>query len=218
MKISNRDKGILLGLFGVILAVVSYVLIYNPTTLKTEELKTQVASLQSRVNKLTELENNMAHYQKQIEVNKEKSEKIVDRFPAEIKPENEIVYVIDLENRLDVQFSTLNYGTPVEIVTSNATAGVNAYCTALNLSYRSTYQGLKDVIIYTAEQEDRMVVESVTASFDATTGNLAGSMTINMYTLAGTERMYEKPYVPSMYIGVPNIFGTIEVPVNQGTN
>ena len=53
MKISNRDKGILLGLFGVILAVISYVLIYNPTTLKTEELKTEVAALQSRVNKLT---------------------------------------------------------------------------------------------------------------------------------------------------------------------
>ena len=78
MKISNRDKGILLGLFGVILAVISYVLIYNPTTLKTEELKTEVAALQSRVNKLTELENNMAHYQKQIEVNKEKSDKDAD--------------------------------------------------------------------------------------------------------------------------------------------
>ena len=214
MKISNRDKGLLLGLLGVVLAVVSYVLIYNPTTLKTETLKTEVAALQKRVDKLTELENNMDHYKKQIEVNKEVAEKVVERFPAEIKPENEIVYVIELEDELDVQFPTLTYGTPVEVAVTDKNAGVNAYCTALNLSYRATYQGLKDVILHTAGKTDRMVVDSLTASFDATTGNLAGSMTINMYTLTGTEKVYEKPYVPSMYMGLPNIFGTIEVPAN----
>ena len=57
-----------------------------------------------------------------------------------------------------------------------------------------------------------MVVDTVTASYDGTTGNLVGNMTINMYTVAGTERMYEKPYVPAMNMGIENIFGTIEIP------
>ena len=63
-----------------------------------------------------------------------------------------------------------------------------------------------------------MVVDTVTASYDGTTGNLVGSITINMYTVAGTERVYEKPYVPAMNVGIDNIFGTIEIPtgVNSG--
>ena len=71
------------------------------------------------------------------------------------------------------------------------------------------------MILYTADQADRMVVDTVTASYDGATGNLIGSMTINMYTVAGTERMYKEPYVPAMFMGTPNIFGTIEMPVNQ---
>ena len=215
MKLSKRDIGILLGLLGIILAVASYALVFNPMKLENETLKTELAALKDKEAKLVDLENNFDYYQEQIDVCKEKSAEIEARFPAEVKPENEIMYAVELEDGLEVEFSTLNYGTPLEIVTDGEKAERYAYCTSLSANYRATYKGLKDVILYTADQADRMVVDTVTASFDGTTGNLVGSMTINMYTVAGTERMYEKPYVPAMNMGIENIFGTIEIPTGE---
>lgn len=228
MSISNRDKGILLGLLGFVLAVLSYVLIFNPMTLKNQELKTELAALQAREAELLELESNMDYYKEQIVLYNNHNQEMVAKFPAEVKPESEIMYAVELEDQLDVEFSSLNYGTPVEIAAvggaaeaapegeaAEPTTSVTAYCTPLSATYNATYQGLKDVILHTADKTDRMVVDTVTASYDGTTGNLVGSLTINMYTVAGTERMYKEPYVPAMFMGTDNIFGTIEIPANQ---
>ena len=117
MKLSKRDIGILLGLLGIILAVASYALVFNPMKLENETLKTELAALKDKEAKLVDLENNFDYYQEQIDVCKEKSAEIEARFPAEVKPENEIMYAVELEDGLEVEFSTLNYGTPLEIVT-----------------------------------------------------------------------------------------------------
>ena len=218
MKLSKRDIGLLLGLLGLVIAVASYALVFNPMKLKNQELETELTALKDKEAKLTELVDDFDYYKEQIEVCKEKSAEIETRFPSEVKPENEIMYAVELEDELEIEFSTLNYGTPLEIITEGQKADRFAYCTSLSANYRATYRGLKDVIIYTADQADRMVVDTVTASYDGTTGNLVGSITINMYTVAGTERVYEKPYVPAMNVGIDNIFGTIEIPtgVNPG--
>ena len=229
MSISNRDKGILLGLLGFVLAVLSYVLVFNPMTLKNETLKTELATLKTREAELLELESNLAYYKEQIVLYNNHNQEMVAKFPAEVKPESEIMYAVELEDQLDVEFSSLNYGTPVEIAAVGGAAeaapegeaaaepatAVTAYCTPLSATYNATYQGLKDVILHTADKTDRLVVDTVTASYDSTTGNLVGSMTINMYTVSGTERMYKEPYVPAMFMGTDNIFGTIEIPANQ---
>ena len=218
MKLSKRDIGLLLGLLGLVIAVASYALVFNPMKLKNQELETELTALKDKEAKLTELVDDFDYYKEQIEVCKETSAEIETRFPSEVKPENEIMYAVELEDELEVEFSTLNYGTPLEIITEGQKADRFAYCTSLSANYRATYRGLKDVILYTADQADRMVVDTVTASYDGTTGNLVGSITINMYTVAGTERVYEKPYVPAMNVGIDNIFGTIEIPtgVNPG--
>ena len=218
MKLSKRDIGLLLGLLGLVIAVASYALVFNPMKLKNQELETELTTLKDKEAKLTELVDDFDYYKEQIEVCKEKSAEIETRFPSDVKPENEVMYAVELEDELEIEFSTLNYGTPLEIITDGQKADRFAYCTTLSANYRATYRGLKDVILYTADQADRMVVDTVTASYDGTTGNLVGSITINMYTVTGTERVYEKPYVPAMNVGIDNIFGTIEIPtgVNPG--
>ena len=210
MKLSKRDKGLLLGLLGILLAVASYVLVYTPTVEKHEALKVELAKLEQREAELMELEKNLPFYKEQIVVYQEQYEEVVVNFPAELKPENEIMYAVELENELEVQFATLSYGNPTEFLATDKNAGLTAYNTPLSMNYNGSYQGLKDVIEYTAKQQNRMVVDSVTAAYDSATGMLAGMMTINMYTVEGTEAIYVAPYVPAMNIGVTNIFGTFE--------
>lgn len=210
MKLSKRDKGIILALLGILLVVASYALVYTPTVEKHEALKVELAQLQQREAKLVELESKMEYYKEQTVLYNEKTAELVVFFPAQLKPENEIMYAVELENELELEFSTLNYGTATEFMATKENYGLVAYNTPLSMNYRGTYKGLKDVVEYTKAKQDRMVVDTVSAAYDNVSGELVGSMTINMYTVEGTDKMYEEPYVPAMNTGINNIFGTFE--------
>ena len=224
MNISKRDKALLLGLLGIILVAVSYFFVYKPSVEKKAELETQLATLQQQEAELVELENNMDFYLSEIERLEGEKAEYLACFPADIEEESEIMYAVELENNVDIKFNSLNYGTPIDLLGAGeqmvegevaegteTTTAVGGYCLPLTASYLSTYNGLKSTITHTNMHQNRMVIDQLTASYDASTGNLVGDMTINMFYMTGTENMYNEPYVPSMGIGVSNIFGTIEL-------
>ena len=55
-----------------------------------------------------------------------------------------------------------------------------------------------------------MTLDNVNASFDSSTGNLSGSITVNLFFMAGTGQTYTEPDAGSVAYGTDNIFGTIE--------
>ena len=214
MNLSRRDKGLLLGLVGVLLIAASYFFMYKPSMEKKAELETQLASVQRKEAELVELDNNMDFYLSEIERLKDEKAEYLACFPADIKEESEIMYAVELENNVDIKFSSLDYGTDVLIMGDNATDSTNAtlagYCLPMTMSYQASYAGLKNTIIHTNQHANRMVIDAVTASYDATSGYLMGDMTLNQFYIAGTENAYQEPYVPTIEIGLPNIFGTRE--------
>ena len=220
MNISKRDKALLLVLAGVLLLAASYFFVYKPSIAKKAELETQLATLQQREAELVNLENNMDFYKSEItRLEGEKAEYLAC-FPADIKEESEIMYAVELENNVDIEFTALNYGDPIslldEVVAETKEGEVvedvlGGYCLPMTMNYSATYNGLKNTITHTNMHQNRMVIDAVTASYDASTGNLSGQMTLNMFYMTGTDNSYHEPYVPSMGIGVSNIFGTIEL-------
>ena len=84
------------------------------------------------------------------------------------------------------------------------------YRTQDSMQFTGTYASLKDMVDYLADQSGRMTLDNVNASFDSTTGNLTGSITVNMFSMAGTGKTYTEPDAGSVAYGTSNIFGTIE--------
>lgn len=222
MNLSKRDKGLLLILAGILLVALSYFLVFRTFADKKEAAKAELATLEAREAELEELEANMDFYKAEIEKLKKEEDKLVERFPADIKPESEIMYAVELEEAVDVQFSALTYGSPINMLTGEATAepaegetaeqpaasGYVAYCLPMTMTYEASYRGLKDTILHTNDHANRMVIDELTASFDATSGELAGTMKLNQYYVEGTDRTYAEPYVPTRPLGVSDIFGT----------
>ena len=66
------------------------------------------------------------------------------------------------------------------------------------------------MVDYLADQTGRMTLDNVNASFDSSTGNLSGSITVNLFSMAGTGQTYTEPDAGSVAYGTDNIFGTIE--------
>ncbi|MDO4276895.1 MAG: hypothetical protein Q4D16_24815 [Eubacteriales bacterium] len=84
------------------------------------------------------------------------------------------------------------------------------YRTQDTVQFVSTYESLKRSVKFLAAQDGRMTLNNVNASFDSTTGNLTGTMTINIFSMMGAANSYNKPDAGKVSYGTENIFGTIE--------
>lgn len=78
------------------------------------------------------------------------------------------------------------------------------------LQFNGTYDSLKDAVDYLASRSGRMTLDSVDASFDASTGNLIGTITVNMFSMTGTGSTYTEPDAGSVALGRKDLFGTID--------
>ena len=85
-------------------------------------------------------------------------------------------------------------------------------CRQCAITYRVTYDGLKKSISNIMNQDSRMTIDSVSVSFDDTTGLLEGSTVVNMYALPMQEgKEYVAPSTSGVLLGNRNIFGTKKV-------
>ena len=66
------------------------------------------------------------------------------------------------------------------------------YRTQDSMQFTGTYASLKDMVEYLSDQIGRMTLDNVNASFDSSTGNLSGSITINLFSMAGTDKAYTR--------------------------
>lgn len=88
---------------------------------------------------------------------------------------------------------------------------VKGYKSTLNITFKVSYEGLKKCIDYINNYPEKRNINEITLSYDSETGNLTGSMKINMYDLTGAGREYTEPAAGNAGIGLENPFGTIDV-------
>ena len=86
----------------------------------------------------------------------------------------------------------------------------------ITINYGVSYEGLKRSVQNIVEQTNRMAIESITVSYDDTTGLLIGSTTLNMYCIPGQDKPYVQPNFSAVLLGTDNIFGTIRVETENG--
>ena len=87
-----------------------------------------------------------------------------------------------------------------------------------SMQFTGTYASLKDMVDYLADQAGRMTLDNVNASFDSSTGNLSGSITVNLFAMAGTGKTYTEPDAGSVALGRKDLFGTIETAETDNEN
>lgn len=101
-----------------------------------------------------------------------------------------------------------------ETDTSAATDSLDLNSVALyrvknTMEFNGTYQELKDLVDYLAADASRLTIDSVDIDFSASTGDLGGTVVVNMYSMTGTGRTYTTPDISSVVLGNHNLFGTL---------
>lgn len=229
MKISKRDAQLLIGLIGVLAVFLSYQFVFRNFQEKKEAMQPEIVSLESRVGELENIYANIDNYQAGIKEMNQEMTGFYSEFPADIRYEDGIMFVTDMENDNEyMKVSQISFGEAEQIYTVSPTEADTQtepletgetspvmtpvlYKVPLGISHQVTYKGLKEMIAYINENGQSMGIESVSVSYDNTTGILVGSTMIDMFKVTGTNNVYTAPNVPVIPTGSDNIFGTIEV-------
>lgn len=100
MKLSSRDKSLLLVVGGLIITLCTYYFVFLNLQEKTDVLEAENVVLEDVIGKLKELDKNREQYIADTEQYKVESEEIKDLFPAGIEEEDDILYIDGLEGTL----------------------------------------------------------------------------------------------------------------------
>ncbi len=240
MKLKKSDVNILIMLLGILIPVGVYFFVYNSYTEKTAAMNASNEVLQSEVDYLQDLADHKQQYIDDTQAMQIQIEEIKTHFPAAYKPEDDILYIINVENNYDAEIPTISMGNSsmIEVaapttetvdagspdvavegegteVAANdtvevATPQISLYQTPISVSMQSSYRSLKDIVTYINTDPDRKSIDSLSVVFDTETGKLASSMAFTAYSLTGTDKEYTAPNVTGVFYGTNDIFNTGE--------
>lgn len=245
IRITKREKNMLVILAGLLLVLLAYFYGYRILSEKTESIRRQNAVLNSQVQTLEMISQSKEQFISETELMQKDMEELMGSFPSDLIAEDIILYIKKLEQETDSYVH--NVTTPskeyVDITASvqedvlgsfeDITGAIRDYGfindgripdtsvmqfaqVESEVSCSVSYQGLKEIIADITGSEDRKSIDNVSLVFNENTGDLAGSMTVTYYTLSGTGREYSKPSISGTAFGVDCIFGELRTGADNG--
>lgn len=82
--------------------------------------------------------------------------------------------------------------------------------TSYEIELSGTSKQVMRALDWVADNEERMAVDAVTMTFDASSGKLTGTVGILFYELNGNGKIYDDPDISDIIIGTDNVFGTFK--------
>lgn len=128
---------------------------------------------------------------------------LYQHFPVELKEEDQIMYVLYLEELFGTEI-TFSFGS-VDSLAVLSDGSVLGGLT-LTVNYETDYQGYKDMIDYLATDERITSIQYSTMNYDAETDKAVGSLTLLCYVLDSDLLEYLPPDVTVPKTGKDNIF------------
>jgi hypothetical protein len=217
MNISKRDTKMLLILFGIVIFVLCYFLIYLSYTDENNFLIEDIEDAEFEFMQLKAVEGRVAEYEEAIAASEEFILAAQSGYPADVRAADLIMYAVELQENVGIATGGITFIQPVDVMTvrgleanANGTLSFiqrNAYRTGINMSVSLTYQQLKDLVDYVYNVSAKASVNSISVSYNSSTGLLYGNVVIHKNFLSSEDSEYVAAQIPDMRTGLPNPFG-----------
>ncbi|HPE16942.1 MAG TPA: hypothetical protein PK597_08300, partial [Oscillospiraceae bacterium] len=222
--ITKRDANMLIMLLGIILFVGVYFGVYNTFQTKTDKVQGEIAELSPRLETLRGYYNSLDTYRAAIETDGEFIQDEMKHYPEEVRTEDFIMYAVKLENRTGMDIQSASFAEPEHLFDFSSvekdpttasgykTVTLAAWRADMSVTGMFSYTAFKSALAYIYDENAyRTAVDSVTVSYDAESGNLSGSISLQKFYIADEDYTYTPTVVPSRPLGNSNPFGTIQL-------
>lgn len=234
MKISRKEINILIGLLGVLVAVVVYFFVYSDFNDKTAALQAESASLQPQAETYEAVNARLDEYELGLVSNQNEVNSIFDHYPANIRLDDASMLWVNFDKAYpeDIQFSDLAFdeiavaGMADVVDTGDAeltdngdgtysysqedaeeiTANYALYTLPTSMTFGCSRDGVAKIFSYLKSQHNRLSVSAISIEYDEEYGCIAGQIFVNQYYLEGTGKEYSPVFVPTVPTGQTDLF------------
>ncbi len=224
---NRKDVQLLILVLGILVAVLSWQFVYNPNQEKAEAINAENDTLRNTIAELEALDARKEQFIADTASMQQECAEIAEHFPAGFLLEDAVMYLYNMENvtQNQVVIPSIGFGQVTEVPYSGNTAvgeyvlvdeGIKLYTAQDNVSFTTTYTGLKNMVHYIYDMPGRKSLSSVNLSASSD-GYLTGSMSVDFYCMTGTEKLYVPVDIPGVVLGKSNIFGVLEENANTGS-
>lgn len=222
MKISAKEKTLLIILASAILVFCAFFFGYRNISKQNDDLDSQIKKLNSKYNSLQIMKLNAKEYQEDtIEYNK-RSEDILNKFDTGFSQEYSIMFLKGIENKTGAwlnqaglaqteaiyNFGQTTSSNPATPGSSVYTTDYQGYKTTMNLAYEVSYKGLKDMINYINTYKYKCTIDSLSMSYNADSDTVSGSLVLTQYAITGSDREFKNIVTEIPLSGTGNIFSS----------
>lgn len=116
-KISPKELNLLLILGGVLIFIVLYTYLFTPLQAKTADMKQNITTIEQQIKELEVHSAYADKYQKKTEEYRNNINEKLDLYPADIKEEDIIAYLLKMENATGIDINSVAFD-PAEEITS----------------------------------------------------------------------------------------------------
>lgn len=216
MKISNRDKKLIVIILIALVIALPYLLVIKPTKEKQVAVEGEIVTLQERYDYLSSLNEQREFYLSEIDRMTAEREVIMLDFAHGIRQENIIMFLRGLEFEMPMAMTSLSFSgnsvTPIIAGTvdeaGNVTGAIDGVRSQTSVSYECNYEDMKEFLEYIMNYKERMVVSSVDMTYNDATGKLSGMFILQQYAIAADGRELAPAQIPAMNHGNESVFGT----------
>ena len=175
MKLTEKDKNLLLILAVIAAFCLPLVLLVQPAMNKCEALTREISELQSRKSYLDQIVAACSTYQEEAENIAVKKEELMNRFPSDIPQEASLLFMDNTEKKLPISLYQVGFGEDV----------------AMQMTSAPTQEAIDQVEADTGDVTDDSVYADTTSQTAVTSGLTGISTSTDFSYTAGYEEFKE---------------------------
>ena len=216
-KISPREKNLLMILGGVFILVILYMYLFTPLQNKVNAMKQEIENVQWQIQDLEWHRENVDYYLEMTDAYKANIENKLTSLPADVKEEDLLAYLFYLENATGMDISAVSFEEATEYARFYGAPGNPIYAGGLEnmqllrkeavVSANLSYDALKNTIYYIYNSPLLTTLDSISISYNSSTGSLNSSLNLSRYFINYQEAEYTPEDLPAVSIGVDSLFG-----------
>lgn len=209
MKSLIRNWKAILAFILLVAAFCVFFFIYRPEKQayesKTNELNTMITALQKTISenlRYVDIQEDLPPAGEKLDASRLA---LYEKFPTELKEEDQIMYVVYLEELFGTEIQFSFNKTPVPICTLSD--GSTLMGLSLTVNYLTNYEGFKEMIDYLASDSRITSIQTATMEYDEVNDLAIGTLTLLCYVMDSELLEYTSPEVAIPETGKENIFG-----------
>ena len=219
LKISERDKKLLVVVLAVLIMALAYFFGFQNLSDQVDTLSTKKTTLETTQRDLKEKNNNKDKYISDTSKYEKEYNTLITKYDSGSTQPNTINYFIKTESVTGTWVRSLALSPTTVLykfgqVSSSNVNGSSSYSSNLvgyksliSIAYEGDYSQWKNFIKYINTYANKSTIESLSASYNESTGTVSGAASIALYSIEGGDRKFTEPSF-DVQTGTGNIFSS----------